>query len=737
MLGEAGGRNARQRYHDLLGVASAISNRARVMGITPEQVVANTKEFSAYGKELPPGVEAYRGLAEAALNEVNVLGPTHTGTFYATPARTKNLPRGLTKVAQTDAHVYFDDPRDQPINSAIGTHKVSRDVKAQIADQVAARGLVNASTIDDASSRLAAQDRAAEIAARDITSRMAPNIDAVTAASSTPVAMSRSVPAASEVGRIGQVGTGLAMKAAMASPMQNVSLSKTSRSVPSLSDFDNRFSAGFTNDISSPLNRTASTQSDLTGTQNARLSNALRTGQIQSQLSQTRSVPSLTDFDTTASTTRSVPSFADKKAQAYAGAATALNAQREGYTTAGSPTGAALSAATAVGDDGTPGRTTSVSKSAPANSGFGTAGASGFGVGGSTEAGGWGDTARGMFGSISDAVGNALGGLNAVGTGANLSSPVSSIGQTGQFGTGLASKAAAQATADAATRTATRSVPTNSMQLNDISRMSPQDTIAAARTTPSLDDTKRKSEDLSANQKSQYASALNATTGALTGTVGTIDNTTASISDQPLNNATRDFQRKQNVVTPTVSVADDITPSYEAPTIATAYADDVTPTVPSADVTPTSSRTTRTRTAVSVPDQRDTLSDVNAGGATGLSAVDRNAPDGLTARSNLGPRAATMAGSMIGSMIGGPWGALAGALAGNAIGRSSGPAGGTGGFFGGLFGGTRSADGLSGSGPGGKGPGGTGGGSKGSRGPGASSSGSRGGSNKGEQGSRR
>ncbi|MBB3997214.1 hypothetical protein [Aureimonas pseudogalii] len=101
-------------------IVSVIENRARMMGITPQQVVANSKEFNAYGKALPKGVNAYRDLAEQAIREVQTTGPIHTGTFYATPGASKNLPKGLKQVTSTSGHRYYADPQNRSINSAVG-----------------------------------------------------------------------------------------------------------------------------------------------------------------------------------------------------------------------------------------------------------------------------------------------------------------------------------------------------------------------------------------------------------------------------------------------------------------------------------------------------------------------------------------------------------------------------------------------------------------------------------------
>ncbi len=116
------------QWEDMLGVASVISNRARQLGISPQQVVARQSEFNAYGKPLPKGQAKNVALAEKALRHVQEFGPVHHGTFFATPATTGNLPRGLNRITQTKGHVYFSDPSAVPstLLSAHGAIKLRR-----------------------------------------------------------------------------------------------------------------------------------------------------------------------------------------------------------------------------------------------------------------------------------------------------------------------------------------------------------------------------------------------------------------------------------------------------------------------------------------------------------------------------------------------------------------------------------------------------------------------------------
>lgn len=120
ILGEAAFRtNPRQRLEDMRAIASVIVNRARRLGVTPQEVVAGRhrskkgflrKQFDAYDKRLPSGAEEFRQLAEMALRDVVVAGPLNDATYYATPDRVENLPKGLRFSDQTAGHLFFDDP---------------------------------------------------------------------------------------------------------------------------------------------------------------------------------------------------------------------------------------------------------------------------------------------------------------------------------------------------------------------------------------------------------------------------------------------------------------------------------------------------------------------------------------------------------------------------------------------------------------------------------------------------
>jgi hypothetical protein len=118
---EAGGRSPKERYQDMLGIASAIANRMAQTGETVESIIGAPNQFDAYGKAMPPGTEALRSLAEKAWKEVQTKGPTHTGAYYARDYAVDNLPGGLKALGKTAAgHHYFADPKNRAIATLSG-----------------------------------------------------------------------------------------------------------------------------------------------------------------------------------------------------------------------------------------------------------------------------------------------------------------------------------------------------------------------------------------------------------------------------------------------------------------------------------------------------------------------------------------------------------------------------------------------------------------------------------------
>ena len=83
----------------MLHIASTMVNRARQTKVSLEDVLTH-RQYNAYGKPLPKGVNQYRTLAQKALKEVQENGPVTAATFYATPNATKNLPKGLKAIGR-------------------------------------------------------------------------------------------------------------------------------------------------------------------------------------------------------------------------------------------------------------------------------------------------------------------------------------------------------------------------------------------------------------------------------------------------------------------------------------------------------------------------------------------------------------------------------------------------------------------------------------------------------------
>lgn len=121
IAGEAVSGTPEQRMADMRAIASVIANRAQSLGITPQEVVANSREFNAYNRSLPPGVgQGIIDMAQQAIDDVAATGPTNNATFYATPSAVGNLPGGLSFEDQTTGHQYFSDPQNRAIGSALG-----------------------------------------------------------------------------------------------------------------------------------------------------------------------------------------------------------------------------------------------------------------------------------------------------------------------------------------------------------------------------------------------------------------------------------------------------------------------------------------------------------------------------------------------------------------------------------------------------------------------------------------
>lgn len=133
IAGEAVSGTPQERWADMVHIASVISNRARMLGIPPEQVVANAKEFNAYGKDLPPGVDqGVVDMARQAMDYVQSYGPVTDSTFYSTPAAADGLPTGLSQDAATTGHQFYSDPQNRSIDSGLGFQPNSGELPSRL-----------------------------------------------------------------------------------------------------------------------------------------------------------------------------------------------------------------------------------------------------------------------------------------------------------------------------------------------------------------------------------------------------------------------------------------------------------------------------------------------------------------------------------------------------------------------------------------------------------------------------
>lgn len=132
VAGEAVSGTPAERHRDMMAIASAMVNRARALGVSLNDVVANPNEFNAYAKSLPPGADKYRSMAQDAIDSVMKDGPIHTGMFYATPKAVDNLPGGLTPVGATKGHQFFADPQGRAIGTAKGYRTPSMEAEQQL-----------------------------------------------------------------------------------------------------------------------------------------------------------------------------------------------------------------------------------------------------------------------------------------------------------------------------------------------------------------------------------------------------------------------------------------------------------------------------------------------------------------------------------------------------------------------------------------------------------------------------
>lgn len=132
LLGEGVHGTEEERFADFLGIASVIHNRAALHGVTPDQIISARRQFDAYGRALPAGVEKYRALAKEAWNDVQLNGAVNAATYYATPSAVDSLPSGLEPVTSTTGHRYFIDPKFRPIRTAIGVKPANPTVAQEL-----------------------------------------------------------------------------------------------------------------------------------------------------------------------------------------------------------------------------------------------------------------------------------------------------------------------------------------------------------------------------------------------------------------------------------------------------------------------------------------------------------------------------------------------------------------------------------------------------------------------------
>jgi len=120
IAGEAVSGTPEERMADMRAIASVIANRAALLGVPQQEVVANQSEFNIYGQPMPAGTTNLVDMAQEAIDYVAQNGPTTTATFYATPEAVPNLPGGLSFETETTGHQYFTDPQNRAIYTQNG-----------------------------------------------------------------------------------------------------------------------------------------------------------------------------------------------------------------------------------------------------------------------------------------------------------------------------------------------------------------------------------------------------------------------------------------------------------------------------------------------------------------------------------------------------------------------------------------------------------------------------------------
>lgn len=118
---EAGGKTAKDRFKAMQTVFSSIFNRAQQTGVPFKDIVSVKSQFSAYNSPMPAGTASLVGMAQRAIDSIIANGPTHKGTYYATPDRVGSLPKGLkAEATSVDGMKVFSDPQNRAIKTAAG-----------------------------------------------------------------------------------------------------------------------------------------------------------------------------------------------------------------------------------------------------------------------------------------------------------------------------------------------------------------------------------------------------------------------------------------------------------------------------------------------------------------------------------------------------------------------------------------------------------------------------------------
>ena len=775
LLGEAGGTTPQERYADMVNIASAIVNRAALTGSTIQDVVSNPADFNAMGKSLPAGVGKYRSLAVKALNDVLSNGPVHTGTFFATPGTVKNLPSGLTKVGASVAHQFFDDPQNRSIR--IGTK--SKKIDPAQKQMAVAWAATNAESL---ASRLQnfAQDTIAAVTQAET---QATNKRAPTGQSTTVSDLGATVPAgltsplgvmgdritsnfgprtapktANGYGSTNHMGTdlslgptaGYAAEAIAGGRVEHAGrLGKLGNAV-TISHPDGTTSTyghlasisvtkgdtiargtpigtvGQTGNVKGPHLHFSMTDKDGKQINPASMIAFNRDVRVPTPVARPTTTPQATPesmvsaFATTRNVNPAVAAIDAQMGKTPTVSQASLNDQRAAFSAAQQAAArqAQAQAVSAQQQQANQARAAQMAQ---------------YGVGQQAMRSALSAQQPSQVSAKTSRIGADARAALAAGladqrAGLTSQTPIGIAGRTIGAMAGLA--------------TPTRASDT----FSELAGKKVDAANAVARATPSIANALNKqTAELTGRQVSQPSVGPQSAMNALGGLASSIDPSAMARSFNSFTHTPIGSYAKNtalgNFAQGLALAADVATPEAASALAAGMAPQDVFGTATETALDPISISMTPQVTTSALASYAPSdvtgsvlsgaLNDMEragtdfAGGATGLSAVDRNAADNLPGR--YGPRAGIALGGLLGSVLGGPIGGLLGAMAGGSLANRSGPAGGTGGLLGGMFGGSYSGDGNQGPGPGGRGA--LGGGSAGTS--------NSGGSRKNEQGSRR